>query len=73
VINFLTNVSVIRNQFCNIDVSVFVADFSNSQDYKYGNTEVNEVSNDVEVHDYFRLTFRVLIHLKIPVFVYFLP
>jgi hypothetical protein len=42
---------VIRDQFCDIDVSVFITDFSNFEDNENRNAEVNKIPYDVEVHD----------------------
>lgn len=42
---------MIWNQFCYVYVSVPVAYFSNFQNDKNRNGEVDKVSNNVEVHD----------------------
>lgn len=43
---------MIWNQFCDINISVFIADFTNFQNNKSRDAEVNKIPNDIEIHDF---------------------
>jgi len=43
---------MIRNQLCDINISVFVTYFTHFQNDENRYAEVNKIANDVEVHDY---------------------
>jgi hypothetical protein len=47
----LANVSVIRDQFSHVNVTISIADFSNFKNDENCNAEINEVGDDVEVHN----------------------
>lgn len=42
---------MIWDEFCDVNISVFIAYFAHFQNDKNRNTEIDKISNDVEIHD----------------------
>jgi hypothetical protein len=52
---------MIWNKFRNINISIFIADFANLKDDEYCDVEVNEIPDDIEIHNFISRLFSTVI------------